>query len=92
MANIKNLNSSDEPRAHRFLSAFAHHVGEEKFEDNGRSSAFHKRHYVSSYGGGYGAPEESDLMRAARIEKEKKEKEKERKRKEQAATKKHWWE
>ena len=93
MANLKNLNNIDEPRAHRFLSAFAHHVGEEKFEDNGSRSQFHKRHYGFNYGASYGPAEESDLMRAARIEKEKKAKEKERLKKEAQKEKaRHWWE
>ena len=78
MPKLKSFDLN-EPRAHRFLSGFAHHVGEEKFEDNGHRSQFHKKHYGYTY---YDEPVESDLARAARIEKEKKEN----------PTKKHWWE
>lgn len=91
MAVNKNLNGIDEPRAHRFLSAFGHHVGEEKFEDDGRKSAFHKRSRLldaTFYGPSYGSASiESDLMREAQKRKEGKTKDKAKK-----PTKKHWWE
>lgn len=43
MANIKNLNNGERYKAHKFLSEYAEHVGEDKLYDDGRHAKFHKR-------------------------------------------------
>ena len=80
MPNLKNLNLEN-TRVHKFSSAFAHHVGEDRLS-GGRFSQFNRTNYTHTDTSYF----DSSLLAEVRAIKQTNEQQS------RITTKKHWWE